>query len=128
MSKCKHKHGLLTLRECGRETSTRCTSCGKPICDAHCVDYLGRLVCHDCKAGPLGDGSGGDAQTRQAFRRNDYYEAVGYVPFFSRRYADADYNDGDYQDIDYDTFDDQGPGLAYDDFWDDLNADDFADS
>ena len=130
MSKCKHKHGLLVLRECGRDTDTRCQNCGKPICADHITRHGNYQVCYDCKSAPMAGAEGADGHTRQAYMRHHYYSDIGYMPLYSRRYRDwdGDYRDGDYDDTDYDTFDGDEAVMGYDDFDDNMGEDDFSDS
>lgn len=130
MPKCKHKHGLLILRECGRDTDSRCQNCGKPICADHTTRHGDHPVCYDCKSALMDRTEGADGYARQAYMRNHYYGSIGgYAPLYSRRYRDwdGDYDDGDYEDSDYDTFDGEDATMGYDDF-DDMGEDDFSDS
>lgn len=45
---CKHKIGLLVLRNCNQPTRVQCTICNRPVCEAHFKTVKGDNVCLSC--------------------------------------------------------------------------------
>ena len=62
--KCKAKKGFFFVRECGVETSVKCSGCGIPVCKKHLNGY----ACKECS-------------------RNDSYD-----PYQDEHHHDNDYN------------------------------------
>jgi hypothetical protein len=54
MARCQFKTGLLSLRECGELTGSRCAGCGRAVCSTHARWFVaargGGVACPDCIA------------------------------------------------------------------------------
>jgi len=123
MPGCKHKLGLLTLRNCNEPVEVKCPECGKEVCMKHSRLLNGVNVCIECYQKGVGNlKSTHDEAVRRSYSRNRYYSRSSYSPFYywSGRYYDRD---------DYETFENDDVGYEEGNYEnDDLDDDYFLDS
>lgn len=100
MSECKHKLGLLTLRDCGNEVEVICAKCGKPVCSEHFVVREEQRICLECVAGDPGSRRLWADESPDMIRERErakYYNDYGYNPGYG--FGHYHYGDNDYQDM-----------------------------
>ena len=116
MAKCKHKMGLLSLRTCGQEATTRCQKCNIAICYEHAVQTDTGPLCFECAADTGQDAEETNDGMRRVHRRRSYYRSSGYDPYWHHHH--------------YDSFDRNSQGDASGESDSDgvIDADDFQDS
>lgn len=104
MAECKHKLGLVVLRNCNKEAALQCEKCGKPVCREHCIDNL----CLECAAYEHKDKYGKYEKITRETDRRDFYLKNDYDPIYGRthyQYGAHDYHDTDLTDeSDFDDF------------------------
>lgn len=112
MATCKHKTGLLVLRDCGNPVVALCTECNKPVCGRHMKYKDGNPMCPDCMAGRLTEEEAQQSGLGGEYRRRNVY-GTGYAPYRYRghtAYSSRDYGVFDYTDTPQDV--DTGTGSA----------------
>lgn len=127
MARCRHKLGLLSLRDCGIEQETNCSECGKPVCKNHYRTHEEKPFCIECylKIKKNSKDIDQDNDLQQERIRNSYYHQYAFIPFYRTGYYN-DYDD-DYES-DYESFDsDIDDEIEYE-YDDDIEIDDFQDS
>ncbi|MCP4405287.1 MAG: hypothetical protein GY801_49305 [bacterium] len=92
---CKHKIGLLSLRDCKAPTAIKCQSCGRPVCEEHhrslVQERAERVLCVECY---LERTSGVDTAGSNEYQRRELYRSTKFQPFYhgsSQRYGQEDY-------------------------------------
>ena len=92
---CKHKIGLLSLRDCKAPAEAKCQSCGRPVCEEHrrslTDKQAGSVLCVECY---LEQASGVDSAGSREYKRRELYRSVNYQPLYhgrSQRYGEEDY-------------------------------------
>ncbi len=107
MGKCKHKTGLLSLKDCGETTGRICNKCARPICEKHLQEVNKKWNCEECALKHYNRTEYDERGLDYSYRRNSYYRDYGYYPYYygssRRRYGDDDYVDfeSDYDDSSY---------------------------
>ncbi len=109
---CKHKVGLLSLRDCKEPAETKCKICARPVCQKHRkkrrIEEKIHFVCVECYLQAVSEKKDQDEDLGWQHRRRRYYQRSGYRPYYyghSRRYREDDYDyfDSDFED-DYEDF------------------------
>jgi len=93
MARCRHKIGLLSLRDCGNPVVGLCVDCNRPVCDKHMKDTDRGTVCLECFTQNLEDQEM-SGEAARVYHRRTYYHSTGYYPYYyghSLRYGDDDY-------------------------------------
>ena len=92
---CKHKIGLLSLRDCKAPAVTKCQSCARPVCEEHrrtlSSDGAERVLCPECY---LEEASKSQISGSSEYERHKLYKATRYQPLYygqSQRYGEEDY-------------------------------------
>ncbi len=144
MATCKHKVGLLTLRDCKKPAVLKCKLCNRPVCQKHRKKYrLGgqiHFICKECYLNEVEDEKVLQRDMDREYRRRSYYRDTGYRPYYyghsHHRYRHDDYmyfddhhhhHHGHDRDDDHDE-EHEAPEVEMDDMDDDMDADDFQDS
>lgn len=119
MARCQIKKGFLILRDCGAETRSICSICGRPMCERHATGRGSNVqICLDCY-GRMADNSKLDpnkssgARWRHAYR-HDFYASGRYAPILQARFYDEYYSDYDVRAFDV-MATDRSPGEGWDD-------------
>ena len=109
MNTCGIKRGIFSLRECGKQASDACATCGTGMCQEHTVYSMGKPYCASClsdttadtnrdtlnhMAGPdEGNAVRPEPHDRPGWSqnwRNDYHRGSNYLPFiYGASYYDA---------------------------------------
>lgn len=94
---CKHKMGLLSLRDCDEPAVAKCKMCGRPVCQEHQrtvqLKKQRKVLCVECylelkKQRGMQDDS-------YEYRRHSMYRSSGYHPYYygsSRRFGHDHYH------------------------------------
>ncbi|MBF0565549.1 MAG: hypothetical protein HQK89_09925 [Nitrospirae bacterium] len=125
MMTCKHKTGLLVLRDCGNPVVALCTECNKPVCSRHMKykDQDKDPMCPDCMAGRLTEEEAENSGLGGEYRRQSVYRNTGYAPY--RYGGHSTYSSRDYGVFDYiDTPQDVDTGAVNPNAVDNPNPDD----
>lgn len=121
---CKHKLGLLSLRDCKAPAVAKCENCGRPVCQEHqkvlSIDQKDSVLCVECY---LERASETDTpHDHNEYQRHSFYRSTGYRPYYygqSQRYGQEDY---EYFDHEAET------AFATEEADDMMDAEDFQDS
>jgi len=92
---CKHKIGLLSLRDCKAPAAFKCQSCGRPVCDEHRRNLAQKraesVLCVECY---LEQAHGADTSGSYEQTRRELYRSTSFLPLYygsSQRYGEEDY-------------------------------------
>ncbi len=127
---CKHKLGLLSLRDCKEPANDKCAGCGRPVCPTHLKQFqVGEVVrnlCVECYVQRVGKENALETGVDREYHRRDWYRRSSYRPYY---YGNSHHH---YQHDHYDHFDhdrqavnDRDDSVDDDDF---LDNEDFQDS
>ena len=130
---CKHKIGLLSLRDCKAPAAAKCQICGRPVCQEHQKNLSNEqtesILCVECYLERAGEP---DTAGSFEHQRRDLYRSTSYLPLYygrSQRYGEEDY---EYFDRETEGgFATAGAGKMMDEMMDAedmMNAEDFQDS
>lgn len=120
-TKCKHKLGLLSLRDCKAPAVSKCEICGRPVCQEHqktlLIDQKDSVLCVECYLERTSE-----PDTSREYQRRSLYGSTGYLPYYyghSHQYGQDDY---EYFDREAES------AFAVEEADDIMEADDFQDS
>ena len=125
MATCRHKVGLLSLRDCGYPAGSKCSLCNRPVCGEHrkTVSDIKGALCVECYLERVDRRRAvrEDENIGRYYHRSSMYNSSGYHPYYygdSRHYKHDHY----YRDFDRTT------GAEHASVEDVMDAEDFQES
>ena len=112
MATCRHKVGLLSLRDCGEPTISKCSLCNRPVCEKHqkTVSDVEGAICVECYLQRVDRERAVHEDMGRYYHRRSMYRSSGYHPYYyghSRHYKHDHYRDFDRAaDTEYDAAED----------------------
>ncbi len=123
MATCRHRVGLLSLKDCGEPAVSQCTNCNRPVCQKHRKMVTGEgkddVVCVECSLEQVSEKTALSEDMDREYHRRSFYRNTGYRPYYYGHYRS-------YGSDDYRSFDREAD--AEFDVEDQLDAEDFQDS
>ena len=102
MATCRHKVGLLSLRDCGEMAVSQCTDCNRPVCQKHrkmvTKEGKGEVLCIECYLQQVSEEKAINAGIDREYRRRSFYRSTGYRPYYYGHYRRYRHDDYDYFD------------------------------
>ncbi len=101
VSMCKHKVGLLSLRDCGDQAVSKCNLCNRPVCEKHqkTLSDAEEAICIECYLQRVDGERAVREDAGQYYYRRRVYHSSGYRPYYyghSRHYKHDHYRDFDH--------------------------------
>ncbi|MCP4701728.1 MAG: hypothetical protein GY862_33450 [Gammaproteobacteria bacterium] len=82
MATCRHKVGLLSLRDCGKTVVSQCTNCNRSVCKKHrkIVTIKGKdeACCVECYLQQVSEEKAMDEGIGREYHRRGLYHSMGY--------------------------------------------------
>ena len=100
MKACKHKLGLLSLRECREPAVVTCSQCDRPVCKEHYKQFEDENLCIECYLQRISEQEAQRNGLDQEYRRQSYYHNQGYSPYHDSYRDHTSYREEDYRAFD----------------------------